>query len=135
LCSAAPLDSPVSDGSGGAMVDPLIEGKSLADIVGSYQVGSPLGLCSSCHFKDTTTATFYKPSVTPGVAQTIPPEWEIAFTIDYTGGNGGLFNYFESSGSYSWAEPGGWVAQFTEATNKPASLKQAFQKWIDDGAQ
>jgi hypothetical protein len=101
-------DTPISDDALGVSADPLIRGLTLQAIVSSDTVARADGrLCSSCHFPGSG-----KPYSPP--AGTITPTQNIA--------------------GRSWSEVAGWGAEFTAQSIKPGYLKQAVQRWLEDGA-
>lgn len=100
-------------------IDSLLVGKSLKQIVNSEVQGSPKGFCNQCHNGNPTytadgkTWTFkYHPSTTSGIDST------------------------SNIGGWSWAGPGGWAHEFatTTAFDKPADLREAFQRWENNGS-
>jgi hypothetical protein len=101
--------------------DPIIAGKSLQDIVSSVVSGRADGLlCSTCHNAQSGSNFAYRPNVTPGVASApIDP-------FMFIGGDEG------------WACGGNpWARQFINLPAsvyvKPEYLKDAFNKWLNDG--
>ncbi len=93
----------------GVTPDPLLQFKTLGQIVNSQVVARADGnRCNVCH--NATSSRPYRPS-----AGTITP-----FTVI----NGRTWSGFD-----------GWAAQFQGAPSKPAYLKGAFQRWLEDGGQ
>jgi hypothetical protein len=101
--------------------DPIIAGKTLQDIVSSVVSGRDNGaLCSDCHNSQSGGNFAYRPNVAPGVASApIDP-------FQFIGGDDG------------WACGGNpWARQFVNLPAsvylKPEYLKDAFNKWLNDG--
>ena len=96
-----------------ADVNPLVEGRSLEQIVGSFVVARDDGRrCSSCHYQGSGRA--YAPAVAANGSAVIGP-WE------YIGGR-------------TWAGAGGWGERFLGRADKPHHLKALFQLWRDTGS-
>jgi hypothetical protein len=100
--------------------DPLINGRSIQQIVSSQVVGRRDGLlCSQCHY--TGSGLPYSPPVARGGTAVITPNQVIA--------------------GRTWAGPGGWARAFLGmptdkpgvVSSKPFYLQAMFQTWIDDG--
>jgi hypothetical protein len=106
-------DSPITTELLGHVPDPLLQGKRLSEIVGSFVQGSPAGLCSSCHHIDAPTRRY-----SPSVAQ----------------GSGSNIRKTDVIDGQSWAFAGGWVDDFAAVPWKPADLKLAFQMWVANGS-
>jgi len=105
-------NSPITTDLLGHVPDPLLQGKRLSEIVGSFVQGSPAGKCSSCHF--TGSGRPYSPPVAQGGTLNIR-------RTDVIGGQ-------------SWAFAGGWTDDFAAVYWKPADLKLAFQMWVQNGS-
>jgi hypothetical protein len=138
-CPAGPLDAIVSDGTEtpARVVAPEIRGKSLADIVGSFQSGRSTDntqqLCSSCHYKKSADYwIWYKPPVAQNAAMTIQPSQQITFRNVYGNPDGGLV----SEGATAWRATYGWAYEFVRSSAKQGyPLVEVFKKWIADGYQ
>lgn len=105
----------------GHVPDPLIAGKSLRDIVSSVVSARSDGLlCSSCHNAQSGGNYAYRPNVAPNVASSpIDP-------FMFIGGDQGW-----ACGSNPWAQQ--FIHLSASVTPKPEYLKEAFQKWLNDG--
>jgi hypothetical protein len=101
-------NTPITDEALGVSADPLIRNQTLESIVSSEVVARSDGnACSACH--------------SPGSGKPYsPPE--------------GLVSPTQNVGGRTWAAVGGWVDEFQRQSIKPDYLKQAFQRWRDDGA-
>jgi hypothetical protein len=114
---------PINGATLGHEPDPASAGKSLRDIVSSVEIGRADGnRCSACHH---STSTFpYHPTVAAGAA------------------SNPLIDPFQPiSGTEAWLGTSNpWLPRFLElpesgtASAKPAHLKDAFRKWLLDGA-
>jgi hypothetical protein len=100
--------------------DPLIDGKTIGQIVSSQVVGRRDGLlCSQCHY--TGSGLPYSPPVARGGSAAIWPTQVI--------------------GGRTWAGPGGYARSFLAqptdvpslVNSKPFYLQALLQTWIDDG--
>lgn len=105
-------NSPITTDLLGHVPDPVLQGKRLSEIVGSFVQGSPAGKCSSCHF--TGSGRPYSPPVVQG-------------------GTGNI-RRTDVIGGQTWGFPGGWVDDFAAVPWKPADLKQALRMWVDNGS-
>lgn len=102
-------DTVITAESLGVAPDPLLQFKTLGQIVNSQVVARSDGnRCNVCH--NASSSRPYRPS-----AGTITP-----FTVI----NGRAWSGFD-----------GWAIQFQGAPSKPAYLKDAFRRWLDDGGQ
>jgi hypothetical protein len=115
----------------GATPDPLVQGKTLEDIVSSRVQGSAKGFCSNCHNKDAGPQPYYKPNNAAGATTLIEPFDEIG---DHVGSPNGLstwaFGGAAANGGYYYS----WAEWFISRSDKPEGLKQVFAKWIADGS-
>jgi hypothetical protein len=110
--------SPITYDTLGSAPNPEANGKSLAQIVSSFEIGSSLGRCSSCHYKNTPVVTDsdYSPNnILMNQATSIFPSQRIDF--------------------WRWSGPDGWAARFLYADNKPEPLKKVMRKWLENGAR
>jgi len=129
--------SPITTRTLGHQPDPLIQGKTLQGLISGRQLLSEdpaksLGNCSFCHYKG--SGHHYSPDVSRFPSRYLPNH------------NAPLVDPYAVIGDASWAPPYGgsgpdfynWTAAFQRAmpygSLKPASLREALQKWVDDGA-
>jgi hypothetical protein len=105
-------DAPITLERLGNHPDPMIENKSLSQIVGGRVIGTSVGRCSNCHYKN--SGRRYSPNVAAG--------GRIAITKD------------EFISGRRWAGLGGWAEEFQKVGWKSGALKHAFKKWALYGA-
>jgi hypothetical protein len=114
---------PINGATLGYEPDAKVAGKSLRDIVSSVEIARPdNNKCSACH--NSNSSYPYSPTVAPGTASNPPMDpFELV------------------SLNQAWlgtSDP--WLPRFLElpesgsAAAKPAYLKNAFRKWLLDGA-
>ena len=104
-------NTPITEEALGVPADPLIAYQTLDSIVNSQVVARADGRrCNQCHYSGSGMG--YSPA-----AGTITPTLQI--------------------GSHAWTGYDGWAYEFYNQpdTTKPAYLKQAFRRWLDDGGQ
>jgi hypothetical protein len=118
--------TPINGATLGQEPDRHEAGKSLQDIVSSIEIGrDDHQLCSNCHNSGTNPTSNYDPEVyRPSVAQNVA-----SAPIDP----------FVPMGPENWACGGDpWAQKFIDVPAdvpyaKPQYLKDAFQKWFNDG--
>ena len=89
----------------------------------SIEIARPDGQpCSHCHYSGGPLTNDAPVVYRPDVAQNVP--------------SSPIGPFQPPSGNLIWAcGPTPWASQFIDRFDKPQYLKDAFQKWIDDGIQ